>query len=145
MEATKIDMFNVRVKRGNLPQHGYLIQAEGFGKNLVKHVKTKEDAERWRSIAASRLIMERLKGIVVQRKLAYEAKHFVDPIKWKALNDLHYYLDQVQGAAPARIYNMVVVHKDKWLLIMPVATNKMNDEMAEIINYCRACLNTLNQ
>lgn len=135
-----IDMFNVRVKRGNLPVHGYLVQAEGFGKNLVKHVKTKEDAERWRSIAASRLIMERLKGIVLQRKMAYEAKHFCVSVKYKALNDLHYYLDQVHSAAPARIYKMVVVHKDKWLLIMPATTNKMTEEMDEIINYCHSQL-----
>ena len=139
MRALLNNMVNVRVTRGTLPTHGYLIQAEGFGKNLVKHVTTKDDAERWKAIAASRLILERLKGIVAQRKLAYEAKHFIEPTRGKALHDLHYYLDQVQGAPPSKIYNMVIAHQGKWLLIMPAAANKMNEEMQAIINYCKAC------
>lgn len=136
---------NVRVTRGTLPTHGYLIQAIGFGKNLVKHVATKADAERWRGIAASRLIMDRLKGIVAQRKMAYEAKHYTAPDKVKALNDLHFYLDQLQGCAPERVYNMVLAHKSKWQLIMPQVENKMTIEMQEIIAYCHGQINATEQ
>lgn len=128
-------MVTVKITQGLKPKYGFVVYAEGFGHNLLKKVESKSDAERWEKIAASRLIMQRLKGILFQRQIAYAAKHFVDPIKKDHIIHLGYYLDQLQGAAPEKVFKMIVVHQNRWRDLMPSKLNKMNDDMEEIIAY----------
>jgi|688.fasta_scaffold1260143_2 hypothetical protein len=113
-----------------------VVFAEGFGQTLLKKLQSAEEAQKWEKKMPSRLITERLKGFVLQRRYAYQKKQYFDHAKWKALNDLHYYIDQTWSAAPATIFKMVVAHQSKWMLIMPHGDNSMKDDMKRIISYC---------
>lgn len=129
-------MVTVQVTQAKAAMPSYLVQAAGFGKNLVKRVQSPQDAERWREIAPSRLLLEKLKGVLAQRKIAYSAKKFAQKAKWDCLNELHYFCDQVTDTSPQKIYRMVIAHQSKWRFIMPKNANKMNIVVEEIIAFC---------
>jgi hypothetical protein len=117
--------------------HTFLAQAEGWGKSFTASCKGKTNLDKWILFAQSRIVLDKLKGFVENRRIAYNAKGYKEKSKMDAIVHLKYYFERMTGKPPLAVYSMVVAHEFKFRTLLPSVANKQSDEVEEIIKYCK--------
>lgn len=117
-----------------------VIQSCGWGKVFTRPGKTNStDAEliAWQKWAEAHIVLEKLKGYVQARAIAFEAKHHTDPVAKGYIKMLLYFMDTVKSKGCEAIYKMVVAHELKFMALLPYKENAMNVYVPEIIAFCK--------
>lgn len=129
-------MIKLLIQQDNAGHH-FLAQAEGWGKSFSANCKGKTNLEKWILFAKSRIVMDKLKGFVENRRIAYNSKGYKEKSKMDAIVHLKYYFERMSGKPPLAIYSMVVAHEFKFRSLLPSVANKQSDEIEEIIRFCK--------
>jgi hypothetical protein len=66
--------------------HNFLAQAEGWGKSFTANCKGKTNLDKWILFAKSRIVLDKLKGFVENRRIAYNAKGYKEKSKMEAVH-----------------------------------------------------------
>lgn len=121
-----------------------IIQSSGWDKAYTRPAKGSDlELINWQKWAEGHIVLDKLKGYVTARAIAYDAKGFNDAVAKGYIKMLLDFMNIVKNKGNEAIYKMVVAHEHKFMAILPYKANVMNIYVPEIIAFCKGKLNEL--